>query len=195
MKIVVATHNKGKIREFKAALEPLGIEAVSLADIVTVPEPEETGTTFLENARIKAQYYMKATNLPCLADDSGLAVDALAGAPGVYSARYAGEACDDEANNAKLIEELQAVPFEKRTARYVCELVLAYPDGQEITATGYCEGLIQDTPLGDGGFGYDPYFYVPQFQKTMAQISMEEKNAISHRGLALKELLHRLKID
>ncbi|KAF1683094.1 XTP/dITP diphosphatase [Veillonella sp. R32] len=193
MKIVVATHNKGKLREFKAALEPLGIEAVSIADVVTVPEPEETGATFLENARIKAQYYMKASQLPCLADDSGLAVDALDGAPGVYSARYAGEACDDEANNAKLIQALQAVPFEKRTARYVCELVLAYPDGREITATGYCEGLIQDTPEGEGGFGYDPYFYVPQFQQTMAQISLTQKNAISHRGLALQSLLSKLK--
>lgn len=193
MKIVVATHNKGKLREFKAALEPLGIEAVSIADVVTVPEPEETGTTFLENAQIKAQYYMKASQLPCLADDSGLAVDALDGAPGVYSARYAGEACDDEANNAKLIQALQAVPFEKRTARYVCELVLAYPDGREITATGYCEGLIQDRPEGEGGFGYDPYFYVPQFQQTMAQISLTQKNAISHRGLALQSLLSKLK--
>lgn len=193
MKIVVATHNKGKLREFKAALEPLGIEAVSIADVVTVPEPEETGTTFLENARIKAQYYMKASQLPCLADDSGLAVDALDGAPGVYSARYAGEACDDEANNAKLIQALQAVPFEKRIARYVCELVLAYPDGREVTATGYCEGLIQDTPEGEGGFGYDPYFYVPQFQQTMAQISLAQKNAISHRGLALQSLLSKLK--
>lgn len=193
MKIVVATHNKGKFREFKAALEPLEIEAVSIADVVTVPEPEETGTTFLENARIKAQYYMKASQLPCLADDSGLAVDVLDGAPGVYSARYAGEACDDEANNAKLIQALQAVPFEKRTARYVCELVLAYPDGREVTATGYCEGLIQDRPEGEGGFGYDPYFYVPQFQQTMAQISLAQKNAISHRGLALQSLLSKLK--
>lgn len=112
MKIVVATHNKGKLREFKAALEPLGIETVSVGDIVAVPEPEETGTTFLENARIKAQYYMKATQLPCLADDSGLAVDSLGGEPGVYSARYAGEACDDEANNRKLVSALREVPFE-----------------------------------------------------------------------------------
>lgn len=195
MKIVVATHNKGKLREFKAALEPLGIETVSVGDIVAVPEPEETGTTFLENARIKAQYYMKATQLPCLADDSGLAVDSLGGEPGVYSARYAGEVCDDEANNRKLVSALREVPFEKRTAHYVCELVLAYPDGREVKATGCCDGIIQDEPVGDGGFGYDPYFYVPQFQKTMAQISMEEKNAISHRGLALQNLLQQLKID
>lgn len=182
MKIVVATHNKGKLREFKAALEPLGIETVSVGDIVAVPEPEETGTTFLENARIKAQYYMKATQLPCLADDSGLAVDSLGGEPGVYSARYAGEACDDEANNRKLVSALREVPFEKRTAHYVCELVLAYPDGREVKATGYCDGIIQDKPVGDGGFSYDPYFYVPQFQKTMAQISMEEKTLLVIAG-------------
>ena len=117
----------------------------------------------------------------------------LDGAPGVYSARYAGPQCDDEANNHKLIESVKDVPFEKRTARYVCELVLAYPDGRELTATGYCEGLIQTEAVGDGGFGYDPYFYLPQFAKTMAQLSMDEKNAISHRGLALKELLEKLK--
>lgn len=193
MKIVVATHNKGKLREFKAALETVGIEAVSIGEVVKVPEPEETGTTFLANARIKAQYYMEACGLPCLADDSGLAVDVLDGAPGVYSARYAGPQCDDEANNYKLIESVKDVPFEKRTARYVCELVLAYPDGRELTATGYCEGLIQTEAVGDGGFGYDPYFYLPQFAKTMAQLSMDEKNAISHRGLALKELLEKLK--
>lgn len=193
MKIVVATHNKGKLREFKAALATVGIEAVSIGEVVSVPEPEETGTTFLENARIKAQYYMNACQLPCLADDSGLAVDVLDGAPGVYSARYAGPQHDDEANNRKLVEAVKDVPFEERTARYVCELVLAYPDGKELTATGYCEGLIQTEAVGDGGFGYDPYFYLPQFEKTMAQLSMEDKNAISHRGLALKILLEKLK--
>ena len=130
MKIVVATHNKGKLREFKAVLATVGIEAISIGDVVQVEEPEETGTTFLENARIKAQYYMKACGLPCLADDSGLAVDVLAGAPGVYSARYAGPQCDDEANNQKLIDAVKDFPFEKRTARYVCELVLSYPDGR-----------------------------------------------------------------
>ena len=192
MKLVVATHNQGKIREFKAVFHNLGIEVVGVGELVHVPEPEETGTTFLENARIKAQYYMKATNLPCMADDSGLAVDALGGAPGVYSARYAGPDCDDEANNIKLVHELQAVPFENRTAHYVCELVLAYPDDRELIARGTCSGLIQDTPEGDGGFGYDPYFYVPELKKTMAQISMEEKNKISHRGRALEALVAQL---
>lgn len=193
MKIVVATHNKGKLREFKAVLATVGIEAISIGDVVQVEEPEETGTTFLENARIKAQYYMKACGLPCLADDSGLAVDVLAGAPGVYSARYAGSQCDDEANNQKLIDAVKDFSFEKRTARYVCELVLSYPDGRELTATGYCEGLIQTEAVGNGGFGYDPYFYLPQFEKTMAQLSMDDKNAISHRGLALQKLLEQLK--
>lgn len=191
-RLVVATHNKGKIREFKAAFSALGLDVVGVGELVTVPEPKEDGQTFLDNARIKAQYYMKATGLPCLADDSGLAVDVLGGAPGVHSARYAGDDCDDEANNKKLIKELQHVPFEKRTAHYVCELVLMYPDGREYTAQGRCSGLIQDTPVGDGGFGYDPYFYLPDVKQTMAEISLEEKNKRSHRGLALKALLEKL---
>ncbi|MDY3973071.1 XTP/dITP diphosphatase [uncultured Veillonella sp.] len=192
-RLVVATHNKGKIREFKAAFEALGLDVVGVGELVNVPEPVEDGETFLDNARIKANYYMKATGLPCLADDSGLAVDVLGGEPGVHSARYAGDACDDEANNRKLIENLQAIPFEERTAHYVCELALVYPDGREFTARGTCSGLIQDKPVGDGGFGYDPYFYLPDVKQTMAQISLEEKNKRSHRGLALKELLAKMK--
>ncbi len=192
-KLVVATHNKGKIREFKAAFESLGLDVVGVGELVTVPEPVEDGASFLENARIKAKYYMEATGLPCLADDSGLAVDALGGAPGVHSARYAGDDCDDEANNKKLIENLKNIPFEQRTAHYVCELVLVYPDGREFSARGTCSGCIQDEPVGDGGFGYDPYFYLPDIKQTMAQISLEEKNKRSHRGLALKALLEQLK--
>lgn len=193
MKIVVATHNKGKIREFKAALAEIGIEAVGIGELVNVPEPVEDGTTFAANARIKAQYYMKACGLPCLADDSGLEVDALGGAPGVFSARYAGEHATDEDNNKKLLAALQDVPAEKRTGRYVAALVLSYPDGHELTATGYCEGVVIDEARGEGGFGYDPYFYVPSLGHTMAEIPLEEKNAISHRGLALKKLIALLK--
>mgnify|MGYP000635842431 CR=1 FL=1 len=192
MKIVVATHNKGKLREFKAALETVGIEAVSIGEVVKVPEPEETGTTFLANARIKAQYYMELAVCPAWQMTAVSLLMCLSGAP-AYIRRGMRPQCDDEANNHKLIESVKDVPFEKRTARYVCELVLAYPDGRELTATGYCEGLIQTEAVGDGGFGYDPYFYLPQFAKTMAQLSMDEKNAISHRGLALKELLEMLK--
>lgn len=191
--IVLATHNAGKIREFKGALEPLGYDVVSVHDVISsIQEPEETGTTFAENARIKALYYMKATGMPCLADDSGIVVDALDGRPGVYSARYAGPECDDEKNNQKLIEELSIVAPEKRTAHYACDLVLVFPDGREYEAQGTCEGLIRDFYAGDGGFGYDPLFYLPQFKKTMAEITLEEKNAISHRGKALKKLVEIL---
>lgn len=193
MKIVVATHNKGKIREFKAALAEIGVEAVGIGELVNVPEPVEDGNTFAANARIKAQYYMKACGLPCLADDSGLEVDALGGAPGVYSARYAGEQATDEDNNKKLLQALKTVPADKRTGRYVAALVLAYPDGHELTAAGYCEGVIIDEARGEGGFGYDPYFYVPRLGHTMAELPLSEKNAISHRGLALKKLVALLK--
>lgn len=192
-KIVLATKNKGKIREFTAALAQVGLDGVAVSDVCDVPEPEETGTTFAENALLKAKYYMQASGLPCLADDSGLAVDALGGAPGVYSARYAGEDKGDEANNEKLLRELAKMPQEERTAHYVCALALMYPDGQSVTAEGRCNGRIQDHYAGDGGFGYDPLFYLPQYEKTMAEISLEEKNKISHRGKALAELLERLK--
>ena len=193
MKIVVATHNKGKIREFKAALAEIGIEAVGIGELVTVPEPVEDGDTFAANARIKAHYYMKACGLPCLADDSGLEVDALDGAPGVYSARYAGEHATDEDNNKKLLNALKDVPADKRTGRYVAELVLAYPDGKELTARGTCEGVIIDEAHGEGGFGYDPIFFVPTEGKTAAELTREEKSAISHRGRALKLLLEALR--
>ena len=182
-KIVLATHNAGKIREFKSILEPLGYEAVSVHDVMAdITEPEETGKTFAENALLKATYYMKATGLPCLADDSGIAADALGGRPGVYSARYAGLDCDDEANNQKLIADLAAFPPEQWTVHYICSLVLIWPDGRIVTAEGSCDGVLRDFYAGDNGFGYDPLFYVPEKGKTMAEMTMEEKNAISHRG-------------
>ena len=137
--IVLATHNAGKIREFKGALEPLGYDVVSVHDVISdIKEPEETGTTFEENARLKALYYMKATGRPCMADDSGIIADALHGRPGVYSARYAGPECDDEKNNQKLIDGLRPFPPEQRTAHYVCDLVLIWPDSREIHAEGTC---------------------------------------------------------
>jgi tRNA nucleotidyltransferase len=191
--VVLATRNKGKIREFTAAFEELGFTVWTIDDIVDIVEPEETGSTFLENAEMKALYYAEACGLPCVADDSGLEVDALGGAPGVLSARYAGDHGNDEANNQRLLEELAEVPAEERTARYQCALVWATPAGQVVSATGSCEGRIQLTPMGKGGFGYDPYFYIPKLKTTMANISMEQKQAISHRGKALRALVEQLR--
>ena len=191
--VVLATRNKGKIREFTAAFEELGFTVWTIDEIVDIVEPEETGSTFLENAEMKALYYSEACGLPCVADDSGLEVDALEGAPGVLSARYAGEHGNDEANNQRLVEELAEVPAEERTARYQCALVWATPAGQVVSATGSCEGRIQLTPMGKGGFGYDPYFYIPKLKTTMANISMEQKQAISHRGKALRALMEQLR--
>ena len=191
--VVLATRNKGKIREFTAAFEELGFTVWTIDDIVDIVEPEETGSTFLENAEMKALYYAEACGLPCVADDSGLEVDALGGAPGVLSARYAGDHGNDEANNQRLVEELAEVPAEERTARYQCALVWATPAGQVVSATGSCEGRIQLTPMGKGGFGYDPYFYIPKLKTTMANISMEQKQAISHRGNALRALVEQLR--
>lgn len=191
--IVMATHNDGKIREFRSVLEPLGYRVLSVRELMPLlAEPEETGLTFMENASLKAAYYMKHTGLPCLADDSGLIVDALDGRPGVFSARYAGEDCDDEKNNRKLIRELAHVPYEKRTASYACVLVLIRPDGSKETAEGRCDGIVRDVYAGAGGFGYDPLFYLPQLGKTMAELSLAEKNQISHRGRALRQLADRL---
>lgn len=191
-KIVLATKNKGKVKEFNAALSKLGYEAVPVSDIIAVEEPVEDGNSFMENALLKANYYAEKSKMPCIADDSGLAVEALNGAPGIYSARYAGKHGDDEANNSKLIDELKNVPFEKRIAAYVCALALVYPDGTVFKAEGRCEGIIQLTPQGNGGFGYDPYFYLKEYDKTMAEISMDEKNKISHRGKALRLLVEQL---
>lgn len=189
-RIVLATGNAGKIREFKQAFSHMNISCVPVKEICQVPEPEETGTTFMENALLKARYYSEQTGLPCLADDSGLVVDALNGAPGVYSARYAGEHGDDVANNNKLIAQLQGK--HNRSAHYVCALALAYPDGTSVTAEAACDGEIQDTPIGTNGFGYDPYFYVPQFGKTMAELDIDTKETISHRGKALQELVKQV---
>lgn len=191
--IVLATHNAGKIRELKTILQPLGYDVKAVHEICPhIEEPEETGTTFAENARLKAAYYLKATGLPCLADDSGIIADALQGRPGVYSARFAGPECDDEKNNQKLIQELSAFPPEKRTAYYACVLVLLFPDGREIETEGRCEGIIRDFYAGSNGFGYDPLFYIPDKGRTMAELSMDEKNAISHRGKALRKLVEAL---
>ncbi len=189
MKLVIASGNKGKIREFSAVFDKLGYECLSIKDICQAPEPDETGTTFKENARQKALYYMEACGLPCLADDSGLVVDALGGAPGVYSARYAGHHGDDAANNAKLIQELKKSGSADWSGHYVAALCLAFPDGRLYEVEGTCSGRVLEEARGDGGFGYDPYFLVPQYDKTMAEMSLDQKEAVSHRGAAIRKLV------
>ena len=193
MKIVLATHNQGKIREFQEAFHEIGWEAVPISDIASLPDPEETGTTFKENALQKAHYYAKAIDMPVLSDDSGIIAEALGNRPGVYSARYAGHHGDDEANNQKLIADLRPYEREERKGYYACVVALVWPSGKELTGEGTCSGIIRDFYQGTGGFGYDPLFYLPEFHKTMAELSMEEKNKISHRGKALRDLLEKLK--
>jgi XTP/dITP diphosphohydrolase len=196
--LLFATTNPHKVEEIRAILSPLGFEIRTLADLANeLPEPVEDADTFLGNARIKALAYAKATGLPCVAEDSGLEVDALGGAPGVYSARYAGttgsRAERDRANNEKLLRELAGVPKERRTARFVCTLCLAEPDGRIVAeATGTYDGIIADAPRGTNGFGYDPLLFLPDRGCTSAELSPEEKNARSHRGKAARALAELL---
>ena len=185
MQLVLATRNAGKVRELTALLAPLGFTIRSLADYPQLPEVIEDGATFQENAVKKARAVAEATGCLALADDSGLEVDYLGGAPGVFSARFAGAGHDDRANNEKLLRLLQGVPEEKRTARFRCVVAVAIPDGRVFTAEGVCEGLIATSPRGRGGFGYDPLFYVPGYAKTFAELDPFIKNQISHRGRAL----------
>ena len=192
MRIILATKNKGKIREFREALAEIGWEGVPLSEVADVPEPEETGSTFMENALQKARAYAEAVGMPVLSDDSGIIADVLGDEPGIYSARYAGAHGDDEANNQKLIERLRPYSGDDRRAHYVCAVALVFPDGQSVTAEGTCEGILRDFYAGTGGFGYDPLFYLPPFGKTMAEISLAEKNSISHRGKALRKLIEKL---
>ena len=182
----MATHNRHKVTELQRILAPLGIE-VTTADL---PEVEETGTTFEENAQLKARSACRATGLPSVADDSGIVVDALGGAPGVYSARYAGPDATDADRNRKLLDEMRGVPDEERTARFVSAVCCAFPDGEEITVTGVCEGRVSYLPRGNDGFGYDPIFLVGK--KTYAELTPSEKDAVSHRGKALRLLAARL---
>lgn len=185
MKLVLATRNRGKVRELGELVSPFGYEVVSLDHYPGVPEIIEDGTTFKENAVKKATTVARLTGQLALADDSGLEVDYLGGAPGVYSARFAGEGHDDRANNEKLLRLLEGVPPEKRTARFRCVVAVATPQGQVFTAEGSCEGIIAGEPRGEGGFGYDPLFYLPGYGKTFAQLDPAEKNRISHRARAL----------
>lgn len=189
-KIVIASNNAHKISEIETALDFEGWEFFSLRELGVISEPEEDADSFEGNARIKARAAHEATGLAALADDSGLVVDALDGAPGVYSARYAGEQGDDADNNTKLLVEMADVSEEDRTARFVCCLVFIDEDGSEMVATGVVEGTIGYTPRGAEGFGYDPLFFPLKYNgdKTFAELSQDEKNTISHRGNALRKL-------
>jgi XTP/dITP diphosphohydrolase len=192
-KIVLASGNAGKLREFQQLLSGCGFEVVPQSDF-NVSNADETGTTFVENAIIKARHACLQTGLPAIADDSGIEVDALNGRPGVYSARYAGENANDEANNQKLLQELMGVPTEQRTARY--HAMLAYmrhaDDPTPILCHGTWEGIILTEPRGAGGFGYDPLFFVPTHNCASAELDKAEKNRISHRGKAMQELLQKI---
>ena len=215
--IVVATRNRGKLGEIRRELGPstsstssgqassgqagVAVEVLSLEGWPEAAEPIEDGDTFAANARLKAVHYSKATGRWCLADDSGLVVDALAGRPGIHSARYAASDCPagadrgtvDRANNARLLEELADVPDAERTARFVCELALADGERVLVTAAGRVEGRVLREGRGENGFGYDPVFYLPELGRTAAELSREEKNRVSHRGRAVRAFAERLK--
>ncbi|MBJ6362014.1 non-canonical purine NTP pyrophosphatase [Paenibacillus sp. GCM10012307] len=211
--IIVATQNKGKVKEFAHAFAKLGMDVKSMYDFEHLPDIVEDGATFFDNALIKAKAVGDRLGVPVLADDSGLCVDVLDGAPGVYSARYAGEGAGDAANNVKLLQELkdklagQEIQFDSTlvlptdltalsSARFVCSLVIYDPSKGTVYHTdGTAEGYIIDRVLGEGGFGYDPLFWVPQFGRTMGQLTTEEKQSISHRGHALAKLMKELAPD
>lgn len=185
-KILIATKNKGKIAEFTSLFSHVNIQVISLLDLNEDEQDiEETGNTFKENAALKAETIAKAYSIPVLADDSGLIVDALGGDPGIYSARYAGEDTDDQANNALLLKNMSKVDEDERTARFICVLAVAIPNDSTHYYTGYCEGAIATKQTGINGFGYDPLFIPDGFTKTMAELSQSEKNTISHRSAAL----------
>ncbi len=191
MKFIIATHNMKKQGEMQRILSPLGIEVLTAEMAgLTLSDVEETGTTFLENAVFKAESGCRESGMPCIADDSGLSVDFLGGEPGVYSARYSGEHGNDEANIQKLLKNLENVPEEKRTARFVCAVCVCFPDGRRFTVDGVCEGKIGFEKHGNNGFGYDPVFMVGK--KSFAELSAEEKDKISHRGNALRKLTEAL---
>jgi len=190
--LIVATTNPGKLREFRALLSDLPFELHGLGDL-GVTAPEETGSSFLDNALLKARHAAAAGDAAAIADDSGLEVDALDGAPGIHSARYAGAGADDAANNAKLMSAMAGVPAERRRARYRCVLVwLSGAKAAPLTAEGVWEGSILDAPRGTGGFGYDPYFWLPDLCLTAAQLDPAAKNRLSHRGIAMRALRDQL---
>lgn len=186
--LFIATNNKGKVKEFAAFFEDKGIKVKSLLDLESPIDVVEDGETFEENAKKKAEEIGRAIGKPVIADDSGLEVDALEGRPGIYSARYAGPEKNDNENMVKVLQELEGVPEENRTARFVCVLAVYIPGEETRTVRGTCEGVIAMNPIGNHGFGYDPIFYVPSLNKTMAQIEKVDKNKLSHRANALRLL-------
>ena len=186
MKLIIATHNSDKEKELKSVLDDFPVEVMSLDQFPEIGEIEETGSTLYENAKLKAVTVNKITNLPCLGDDTGLEVDALNGAPGVYSSRYAGENVSYEDNVMKLLRELRSTPYEKRTARF--RTIIFYTDGdRELYTQGEIQGVITENSRGTNGFGYDPVFYIPEVKKTMAELTSAEKNKLSHRGQAMRK--------
>ena len=187
--VYLASTNPGKLREFRHAAELRGINVELLPGIENLPACIEDGNSFEENACKKAIYYRQNTDGMVFADDSGLCVDALKSGPGVFSARYAGPQADDDANNQKLLADLAGVPPSKRTAHYACVIALAQQGKILTVVEGYAEGLIQDYPKGTGGFGYDPYFHYPPLNRTFAELSLEDKFEVSHRGAAFRNLL------
>lgn len=190
-KLLMATRNKGKVLELKALLKDMCLEILTLDDFLQIGEIPETGETFLENAVIKAKEVCRLTGLVTISDDSGLMVDALKGSPGVYSARFAGEPVSDQRNNEKLLELMKYTPPGQRGARFVSVIAIAvFLPGQDpkiSTVRGECQGVILDSPRGSGGFGYDPLFFIPELKKTMAELTLLEKNTISHRGIAFRK--------
>ena len=190
MKVILASKNQHKLTELSAILSELGFEIALESEYGLDIDVEETGTTFEENSFLKADAVMKASGLPVLADDSGLMVDALDGAPGVYSARYGHKASDKE-RTAYLLENMKEVPEERRGAKFVCVITCLFPDGRKIVARGECPGVIARAPHGENGFGYDPVFYLPELGMTYAELPSEQKNAISHRARALQDFCRK----
>ena len=189
-KFVLATHNPGKLKEMSDILARFGVEVVSPGDLGITVDVEETGTTFAENAMLKAKAICAAAKLPAIADDSGLCVDALNGGPGVYSARYGGGGLDDKGRYTLLLNNMRGQTT--RAAHFTCSIACAFPNGDTLTAEGRCDGTIAFAPMGEGGFGYDPVFFVPEKAKTFGQLTAEEKSTISHRGKALKSFAEKL---
>ncbi len=190
---IIASRNKGKLREIEEILVDFPLSAVSMEEAGIAKDIEEYGSTFEENALIKAREVCKLTGEISMADDSGLEVDYLDGAPGIYSARFAGEGATDTDKNNKLLDMLQGVPLEKRGARFVCVAAVVFPDGREFAVRGTCEGYIGFMPEGDNGFGYDPLFFMKEYGMTTAQMTSEEKHKISHRGKAMRMMAEELK--